>query len=297
MSKLSFLVPLPFLLAGVGVTGCGPKDTPQITPLGYSAARTATLDELIEHVNNRYAEVETLTVSRFQVKFTGGSIEAGYLKEYPSAKGHLVTKRPNWIYVNILNPVTSSSVVTMASDSREFQIWVPRENKYLTGRTDVRTSSNEPLHSVRPEHLLQAILVEPLNSSESGTVHLLEEAQDSQRKSYVIHEVSWDRATGQGCLRRKLWLERQNFDLTRQQYYDCGKLLSDIRFTGAVVSEPGDIASTIAMERIPEHYQIRFQFQPDKVVRNRSVEESSFYIPKPPRAEVVIVDDTGLEDN
>jgi len=288
---------LALLLPAFSLTACGPKNRVAITPVGYAAARTATLNELIEHVNRHYGGIEALSVSRFQVKFTGGSIEAGYLKEYPSAKGHLVTKRPNWIYVNILNPVTSSSVVTMASNSREFQIWVPHENKYLTGKTDIRTSSKEPLHSVRPEHLLQAILVEPLHLSRSGTVHLLEEAQDRQRKFYVIHEVSIEGSTPQGCLRRKLWLERQNFVLMRQQYYDCGKLLSDIHYTGEVVSEQGSVTSSISMERIPEHYRIQFWFQRGKVHLNRMVEDSSFFIPKPPRAEVVIVEGAGVEDN
>ena len=285
------------LVFAMVLAGCGPKNTDVRTPVGYTAAKSATLEELVNLVNSQYAKIETVSVSRFRVKFTGGSIEQGYLKEYPSAKGHLVTKRPHWIYVNILNPVTSSSVVTMASDSREFQIWVPRENKYLTGKTDVKTDSGEPLHSVRPEHLMQAILVEPVRSSEAGTVHFLEEERNGQNKYYVIHEVLVGQLAGQGCLQRKVWLERQDFRLSRQQYYDCGKLTSDIRYRDVVVSEEGALASSIALERVAEHYQISFQFQRESVRLNRSVDDSSFYIPKPPRAELVIVEGSGLGDN
>ena len=285
------------LASAIVLAGCGPKGTDFKPPAGYTNARSATLEELVDLVNGQYAEIETVSVSRFRVKFTGGSIEQGYLKEYPSAKGHLVTKRPNWIYVNILNPVTSSSVVTMASDSQEFQIWVPKENKYLTGKTDVQTDSSEPIHSVRPEHLLQAILVEPLRSSEAGTIHLLEEERDEQNKYYVIHEVWVDHLGGRGCLQRKVWLERQNFGLVRQQYYDCGKLSSDIRYEGVVVSDDVALASSIAVERVAEHYRIAFRFQSESVHLNRSVNNSSFYIPKPPRAELVIVEGPGLGDN
>ena len=285
------------ILALVIVAGCGPKEKRVRIPAAYAAARSASLEELVSLVNTNYAEIETVSVSRFRVKFTGGSIEQGYLKEYPSAKGHLVTKRPHWIYVNILNPVTSSSVVTMASDSREFQIWVPRENKYLTGRTDVQTDSGEPLHSVRPEHLLQAILVEPLSSSAPGIVHLLEEERDERQKYYVIQEVQIDPPAGRGCLQRKLWLRRQDFLLSRQQYYDCGKLTSDIRYQGVEATEDGALASSISVERIPEHYQIAFQFRRGKVRLNKSVKNDAFYIPKPPRAELVIVEEPGLGDN
>ncbi len=285
------------LVFALVLPGCGTKHKQVRTPVGYTAAKSATLEELVNLVNNQYADIETLSVSRFRVKFTGGSIEQGYLKEYPSAKGHLVTKRPHWIYVNILNPVTSSSVVTMASDSREFQIWIPRENKYLTGRTDVKSASGEPLHSVRPEHLLQAILVEPVRFSEAGTVHILEEERDEQNKYYVILEVQVDPPAGEGCLQRKLWLERQDFRLSRQQYYNCGKLTSDIRYGDVVVFEDGALASSIVLERVAEHYQIAFQFQREFIRLNRSVDESSFYIPKPPRAELVVVEGAGLEDN
>ena len=285
------------LVFAMVLAGCGPKNMEVRTPVGYTAAKSTTLEELVNLVNNQYAEIETVSVSRFRVKFTGGSIEQGYLKEYPSAKGHLVTKRPNWIYVNILNPVTSSSVVTMASDSREFQIWIPRENKYLTGKTDVKTASDEPLHSVRPEHLLQAILVEPVRFSEAGMVHLLEEERDEQNKYYVILEALVDHPAGRGCLQRKVWLERQDFRLTRQQYYNCGKLISDIRYGDVVVSEDGALASSIALERVAEHYQISFQFQRESVRLNRSVDDSSFYVAKPPRAELVIVEGSELEDN
>ncbi len=285
------------LASAIVLTGCGPKNKGVHTPVGYTAAKSATLEELVNLVNSQYAEIESVSVSRFRVKFTGGSIEQGYLKEYPSAKGHLVTKRPHWIYVNILNPVTSSSVVTMASDSREFQIWVPRENKYLTGKTDVKTDSSEPLHSVRPEHLLQAILVEPVRSSQAGTIHFLEEERDEQNKYYVIYEVLVDHPEGRDCLQRKVWLERQEFRLSRQQYYDCGKPTSDIRYEGVIVSEDGALASSIGLKRFPEHYQMSFQFQRESVRLNRSVDESSFYIPKPPRAELVIVEGPGLEDN
>ena len=285
------------LVVILGLIGCAPKKNVARIPVGYSAARTANLNELIERVNSHYAQIETFSVSHFQVKFTGGSIDAGYLKQYPSAKGYLITKRPHWIYVNILNPVTSSSLVTMASDSQNFQIWIPRENKYLMGKTDVRTSSKNPLHSVRPEHLLQAIMVEPLSLSVSGQIYLLEEAQDQKMKFYIIHEVVANPHNGQGCLRRKLWIERQNFGLVRQHYYDCGKLLSNIYYSDEILVKQGSFTSSIIMERIPEHYKIQLRFPNDKVRLNPNIEESSFHIAKPPKAEAVIVKGISLEDN
>ena len=241
-------------------------------------------------INERYASVETLTVSRLQVEFTGGSISKGYLKKYPKGKGHLVTKRPNWILLTILNPVTNSTVVTMASDSREFQIWVPRENKYLTGRTTATTESEDPMHSIRPEHLLPALMIAPLGE---GSVEVLEERREGQTELYVIHSIQMKR--GEGCLSRKIWIERDEFNLTRQQYFDCGQLKSDIRYGGVVQLATKSISQSIILERISEHYAIAFTFELDSIRVDRTVEESLFSIKKPRKAEVVVLSDKDLD--
>jgi outer membrane lipoprotein-sorting protein len=246
--------------------------------------------ELIEMINERYASLETLTVGRLQVKFTGGSIAKGYLKKYPTGKGHLVIKRPNWILVTILNPVTNSTVITMASDSREFQIWVPRQNKYLTGKTTATTESEDPMHSIRPAHLLPALMIAPLGKD---SVEVLEESREGQTEFYVIHSIHMKQ--GGGCLSRKIWIERNEFNLTRQQYFDCGQLKSDIKYSGVVQLEAGSIGLSIILERISEHYTIAFTFEPDSIRVNRTVEESLFSVKKPRKAEVVVLGDKDLD--
>ena len=59
----------------------------------------------------------------------------------------------------------------------------------------------------------------------------------------------------------------------------------------------GAFTSSIIMERIPEHYKIQLRFPNDKVRLNPNIEESSFHIAKPPKAEAVIVKGISLEDN
>lgn len=265
--------------------GCGPRRVDVVVPQGYSQVQSASLAQLVERINSRYASVETLTVGRFQVKFTGGSVSQGYLKKYPSGKGHLVTKRPNWIFLNILNPVTSSTVVTMASDNQDFQMWVPRENKYVIGKTSVKAASEDPLYSVRPDHLLPALMIAPI---EDETVQVLEESQDGRQRFYVIHSIRIDQ--GQACLSRKVWIERAQLEVVRQQYFNCGQLVSDIQYGEMVESSAGPITHSITLERIPEHYSIAFTFIPDSVRINRTVPTSRFFVMKPPKAEVVMVE-------
>lgn len=279
-----------FLILATMVVGCGPRTVAVDVPRGYAEALTATPDELIELINRRYAALRTLTVSNFRVEFTGGSVERGYLKEYPSGKGYLAASRPDSIYLNINNPLTSSTVVAMAASQGVFEIWVPRENKYLTGKTSVRLEDKDPLYSVRPDHLLQGILVEPVPVGDPGYRFFVEQDQDGSRKYYVVGVVDLRPASGALCLVRKIWVDRSNLRLARQRYYDCGEPVSLIEYSLPTEVEGGLISRGISVERIPEAYRLRLELGEDAVRFNQTLKENAFHIPKPPGAEVVTVE-------
>jgi hypothetical protein len=277
------------LILGAWSAGCGPKTVTVDVPTGYAEAQTAGRRELLDLINQRYASVDTLTVSRFRVEFRGGSIERGYLKEYPSAKGYLAARRPDSIYLNILNPVTSSTVVAMAATEGEFEIWVPRENKFLTGSTSVRLSEEEPIYSVRPDHLLEAILVEPVPLDDPRYGFFIEQERDPTRKYYVVSVIDLEAAEGL-CLSRKIWIDRADLRLARQRYYECGAPVSDIEYGPS--EELGDrllVSRRVSVERVREAYRFRLEWEPDAVRFDQPLKENAFHIPRPPGAELVVV--------
>ncbi len=274
----------------VGLTSCGPKRTELDIPAAYLGAQTATPRELIQLVN-QYAGLQTLTVSRFSAEFTGGSLEKGYLKEYPRAKGYLVAAAPESIFLNILNPLTSSTVVTMAASRGRFQIWVPRENKYLVGSTKLRRAADDPLYNVRPDHILQALLVEPVSMGDFESRVVMAEEQDGRHKYYTLDVVGEGEGAGLGCLRRRLWIERSQLQLARQKYYDCGKPISLIEYGGAIRMGEQWVSNDITLQRPAEHYQMRLEWKPEAVRLNQSLKESAFEVPRPPGAELVVVED------
>ncbi len=282
--------PLSILMAAL--CACGPRTVSIDVPRGYAEALTATPSELIDLINQRYAALHTLTVSNFRVEFTGGSVERGYLKEYPSGKGYLAASRPDSIYLNINNPLTSSTVVAMAASRGEFEIWAPRENKYLTGKTSVRLSDKDPLYSVRPDHLLQGILVEPVPVDDPRYRFFVEEDQDSSRKYYVLGVID-SRPAGALCLVRKIWVDRSNLRMARQRYYDCGAPISLIEYTLPTELEGGLISRGISVERIPEAYRLKLELGEDSLRFNQPLKENAFHIPKPPGAELVVVEGDG----
>jgi len=275
-----------------GFNGCSSviKDKQKFEiPPAYQQAKTATLDELVTLVNQRYAGVESIVASRFEVQFHGGSAELGLIEKYPRARGYLASKWPASIYVNILNPLTNSTLVAMASRNGEFQIWAPRDNKYLTGRTDVRLDEQQPLFNVRPQHLLNALMIELVPASDALSVVFLEEDQDPSFKYYVVTVLRRESESVRFCLQRKIWIERSVMRLARQQYYDCGALVSNIAYS-VPVEEGGFLVSTgVDMSRISEHYRIDLKLEAEGLEVNRPVKDERFDIPRPAGAELVVV--------
>lgn len=286
--RASRVLALLLILVMPGLS-CGKKKTQVRIPPSYQQAREADWPELVSLLNDRYAGIETLTISRMRIEFTGGSVEKGYLEEYPTARGHLVAGRPDSIYVNILNPVTTSTVVTMAASGGRFQVWIPRENKYLVGSTDIPADSDKPLYSVRPDHLLDAILIGPLHTDDRNLLYFLQEDQDYQRKYYVIHEVDLSAGREALCLRRKLWIERGGLSLSRQQLYRCGVPVGDIAYAAPLEVGERTVSTTVSVERIPENYTVRLEFDADTIRVDRELKEGTFEIPFPPGAELVEV--------
>lgn len=276
------------------ILSCGPvKDRRTVkVPEAIREAKTATLPELIQRFNNQWAGIETLTVSKFSLELTGGSLDVGYFEDYRTARGYLLAADTGGIFVNILNPLTNSSVLTMASSGDEFQIWVPSENQYITGSTDVKLEEENPIYNIRPVHILDAILIERINPENPEKLLFLEEAQDAAAKYYVLTLVERPKPNERFAeLSRKIWIERSQLQLARQEYYAGAKLRSVI-----IYGKPARLGnkwffSEVTLERPQDHYSIRFDIESESVRLDRPVEAGDFDLPVPPGAEIIKVED------
>lgn len=285
------------LLGILLLTGCGAvRERQEVeTPTAYEEAQTASLNELIEMINSRYASFDNLVVSRLEVELTGGSVEEGYLERYRKANGYLVAERPQAIFVNILNPLTNSSVLTMASRQERFQVWIPSRNQYVTGDTDVVSNEENPIYNVRPSHILEGIMIEPVRTASKELKYYLEEDQDTRFKYYVISIVRVESGSPVLNLVRRLWIERSELRLVRQQYYRNGSTVSVVRYDLPLEVEGALVSSLVTIERPQDRYQIRFQFDPERVQIDQEIKEGAFFIPQPPGAELIEVDSNETE--
>ena len=242
----------------------------------------STLPDLVQRVNSSYAGVESL-VAKMSLELQGDVPDENYYERYRKTPAQLIAQRPDSIRINVQNPLTRTTIVAMASSRARFQIWAPTKNKFVTGSTDLERNHDNPIYNVRPEHVLPAILIEPLPAEPSAGVFLIEET-DARSKYYVIHELY----SGDLRLKRRLWMERSKLELVRQDYYDTeGGVASSIRYSAPVAAGQAVVNTGIVLERSRDRYTLRLQLDPKSLKTGRQLEERHFDLPVPPGAELI----------
>jgi outer membrane lipoprotein-sorting protein len=293
-SLLTRVSTLVALLSGLGC-GAVKEKTVIATPPAYAQAKTAAIEELVTLVNERYSKVESITVRRCEVEFTGGSIDDGYLEKYRKANGLLIAQSPDSIFVNILNPLTNSTVVVMASNNEQFQIWIPSKNTFVTGRTDVTPEESNPVYNVRPSHIMEGILVEPIPLNDPKHRYFVVEDEDGKFRYYVLGVFELKENASDSNLLRRIWIERSTMQLKKQQYYEGAEVVSTITYDGTVELEGRLVNTQIKIQRPRDRYAIAFRLEPDNIKLDRELEPDAFKILQPAGAEVVVVDQQDSE--
>ncbi len=258
------------------------------------AAKEATVDELIASLTSYSERIKSLSSGTLKVSLTSGRAESGKLLAYHSAPGWIVLKRPDLIRLNIQNPVTKTSLFELVSAGDPFSFWYPRENKLYLGKNSMREIEVEgqPL-TLRPIHILQAILPEKLNLSEPDSYLMSEEDRDATTKYYVLSLVK-----GEGGKiihpRRRLWIDRSVLAVTRQELFDDGgRVVSDITY--AQLAPVGDmlLPFAIKIERPVDGYSLDMQFKDWRV--NPELEPKDFEF-TPPGAQRVELKEKGRSE-
>jgi len=277
------------LLMGLG---CGAVKEKKVivAPPAYAQAKTATTSELVSLVNERYSGLKSVTVRRCDVEFTGGSIDDGYLEKYRKANGLLIAQNPDAIFVNILNPLTNSTVVVMASKNEQFQIWIPSKNTFVTGRTDVTPEEDNPIYNVRPSHIMEGILVEPIPLDDPEYRYFVVEEEDGQFRYYVLGVFRLKENSLDSSLLRRIWIERSTMQLKKQQYYQGTEVISTISYGGAVELGGRLVNTIIGIQRPRDRYAIEFRMEPDNIKLDRELKPDAFEIRQPAGAEMIVVD-------
>jgi outer membrane lipoprotein-sorting protein len=261
-----------------------------------AVAQEATRQELLDKYNAFASSVKSLRAT-VELKTTAGSTYSGLIQEYHEVKAFLLAARPANVRMVGQAPVIGKTIFDMASDGKEFHVWLPTKNKFLAGEVALERSSDKPLENLRPQHLLDALLWQEIRKEETV---LLEEFNDENSRYYVLTVLRGGYSTE---IFRKIWFDRADLNVVRlQSYGPKGVLLSDVHFSNweplvaqtvmasAPASAPQAFPRALRIDRPHDDY--RLDIQVSKIDLNFELTADRFQLSQPANSELIRVTST-----
>jgi len=242
----------------------------------------ASADELVGRVNAWQDTIQTLSAT-VDFEPTAGSVYSGVIKEYHDVKGFILIKRPALIRVIGQAPVLRTSIFDMVSNGVEFRLYVPPKHKFITGPTAFTRPAKNALENLRPQHILDALLVPPIDRTREKFSY--EEAEDGDRR-YGVLTVFQPAESETIFPERKVWFDRSNLDVARLQLYGPqGSYIEDVRYSDYRDFQGTRYPTLIAVSRPAEDYRLAITIQ--KATFNQEIAADKFELKKPENAELV----------
>ena len=275
---------LVILILGISF-GCVAKTRKVRESERAKPAKTATMEELIRLVNAQSEGIKSYQ-AKAQFELRSGSIASGELKDYHEITGFLLYRAPDHLRMIGQIPSFGLNALDMVSDGRQFRVAFAPYKKFVIGSAEDHPHSKKPLENLRPIHILETLIITPLVPPTPRHLLFREEASEGRNNYYVIYDVDLD--AGVASLRRKLWIDRSNLRVARQQLYSDGGVLESDAHYGDYVPW-GDVIypKVIDFFRPPQDYGLKISFNDIKF--NVPLEDSKFELAQPEGYELIEV--------
>jgi len=156
------------------LTGCLThiRTVPKTRPA--EVVMSATLDQLLTHVEARYNAIQTLNAT-VEILASEGGARQGQIKEFPSFSGYILLRRPEDLNVLLKVPVLGSQALDMVSTGKTWKLWSPPKHLAMTGNSEGADTSQHGLESLRTKIIFDSFLVRGL-----GPDQIVDRTQDTR---------------------------------------------------------------------------------------------------------------------
>jgi hypothetical protein len=144
------------------LTGCLSHTHKLQQPKLAGVALNADAVQLVEAINHRYEQVNSLTATVEFAASVGGA-HKGQETDYTSIPGYILFRKPTMLRVLGLVPVLRTHAFDLASNGENFTLLIPPKSRAIIGSNAVTKPAANPLENMRPEFFLQAILIHSIS--------------------------------------------------------------------------------------------------------------------------------------
>jgi outer membrane lipoprotein-sorting protein len=297
MTRLRRIYAVSLVLATLPVSGCLFRSRKVERQFSTVPLKSATQQELVDEINVQAEKLQTMQAT-VDIDTSVGGVNQGKVTDYKEIRGYVLARKPAMLRLIGLMPIVRNRAFDMVSDGKEFKLWIPPKNRFVTGRNDVETPNpKQPLESVRPQNLYEAILIRGIDPE--NEIAVLENGYETvlDSKRHRVEQPDYEivvvkRGKKGWFLSRKLIFSRTDLKIHRQFVYDeNGRLATDVGY--GEYKDYGDVnfPVQIEIERPQEEYDITLKMV--KLEFNKQLTDDQFALAQPPGAEVVHLGENG----
>ena len=269
---------LPLLL-----TGCSLFPTTRKLPVPKAPVitQTATPEQLVARLNERWAAITTLT-AKVEFRASVAKSKQGVATDYPSIEGHILLRKP--ADLRVLGRYFGVLAFDMSSDGKNFSLSVPTKNKFIKGSNSLKKKSLNTWENLRPGFFVDALLVRGLDPDDLYSVVIDSETlEDAARKhlftvpEYILSISRPKPATQQLIPVRVVTFRRDNLLPYQQDIYDSeGNLETHVTYSAYQDFEGSQYPSLVIIKRPIDEIQIVLTV--DDVHENQPLADDQFLV-------------------
>lgn len=269
---------LPLLLSGCSLF---PTTRKLPVPKAPVITQTATPEQLVARLNERWAEISTLT-AKVEFQASVAKSKEGVATDYPSIEGHILLRKPSDL--RVLGRYFGVLAFDMSSDGKNFSLSVPTKNKFIRGSNSLKKKSLNTWENLRPGFFVDALLVRGLDPDDWYSVVIDSETlEDAARKhlftvpEYILSISRRKPATQELIPVRVVTFRRDNLLPYQQDIYDSeGHLETHVTYSAYQDFEGSQYPSLVIIKRPIDEIQIVLTV--DDVHENQPLADDQFLV-------------------
>jgi outer membrane lipoprotein-sorting protein len=272
---------LPLLLSGCSYFIPTKRHLP--VPKAPAIVQTATPDQLVEQLNQRWSALNTLT-AKVEIYATQTKTGEGIAQDFPSCGGVIIMRKP--MMLRVRGTYFGLMIFDMASDGDQFTLVIPSKNLAIKGSNTVTDKSATAWENLRPDFFLDAIGVRGLDPDDEYMVAGDTETVEDTAKKHLYIEPEYvlsvmHRKNGHENLPvRVVTFHRDDLLPYDQDVYNAdGELETQISYSNYATFSAGKYPSKVVIKRPQEGIEITLSVE--RVEENVELPPSQFDVTVP----------------
>jgi len=249
--------------------------------------QSVTPDELVALLNQRWGSFDTMT-AKVEMLTSVLNTKKGVATDYTRVGGIIVMRKPQQLRVLGRAPVIGLEMFDMASDGKNFTLYIPSKNIAYKGPATLTKRSANQYENMRPGFFIDALVVRGLEQDEYYSVTSdTETLEDTEKKhlfivpEYILSITKHMAGSHRDQPVRVITFHREDLLPYEQDLYDSnGNLETHVTYRDYQDFGSGLYPSTVTIKRPLEDKQIVLLVE--KVAKNVPVPADQFEVTVPP---------------